>query len=239
MATFQNLNVGGRDMRTAYNFPSNSTISSVPNSTPALTPNFNGKISPFQTNHFVNPDIQQIPPNVRNDMIDFNLFCGSSCPLPDNNSFFVDNPLHNSSMCNCYISLQQQHQQQKRVYELPGFPGYKVELIFTPINNQSMGPDGQILSSQSEIPGANRKSFLNNSRSNNSMSSYLPDNNYGQQSSIATTSPQNCQNCYNPSQQHHQTNIFDSPAFIGYNNPQNNCNSVNNFNVLYDGGSHQ
>ncbi|RGB28683.1 hypothetical protein C1646_715498 [Rhizophagus diaphanus] len=228
MGTFQNFNVGGRDMRTVYNFPSNDTNSSVPNSTPALTPNFNGKISPFQTDHFVNPDIQQIPPNARNNMIDFS-------PLPDNNSFIVDNPPHDSF----YISLQQQHQQQKRVYELPGFPGYKVELIFTPINNQSMGPDGQILSSQSEIPGANRKSFLNNSGINNFMSSYLSDNNYGQQSSIATTSPQNCQNYYNPSQQHHQTNIFESPAFIGYNNPQNNCNSVNNFNVLYDGGSHQ
>ncbi|CAB4445380.1 unnamed protein product [Rhizophagus irregularis] len=129
---------------------------------------------------------------------------------------------------------------QKRVHELPGFPDIKVELIFTPINNQSMGPDGrQILSSQSEIPGANRKSSLNNSRSNNSMSSYLPDNNYGQQSSIATTS----RRIVKIATIHHN-NIIKQTSLIPLHSlgtiiHKNNCNSVNNFNVLYDGGSHQ
>jgi hypothetical protein len=222
-----------RDIRTNYNYPNISPVPQVINNTPTITPNINH--GPSQSDYFVNLGIPQISSNVYNGVNAFNSSCGNFSPLPGNNPSIVNNSSHDVN--NIYHNSPQQ-QRQIKVYEVPGFPGYKVELVFTPIdyqNNQQsaqsmnttqMGPDGQIFSSQSEVPtGCNQRSSLNNyGITNNHISPYMHDN--GQQSS-AFTSMQNYQNYYNPLQQQEQTNFFE---VLGYENPGNNPqNSANNF----------
>ncbi|GBC08236.1 hypothetical protein RclHR1_00080013 [Rhizophagus clarus] len=247
MENFRNSNIKGRDMQTIYNYTLNSNISSIShmNNTPMVTPSINGQGLPPQTNYFGNFDNPLISSNVCNGVNAFNSSRDNFSSLPDNNPqdfSSLNNPSHvvntnnyrgheSSIMHNSQISLQQQ---QKQVFEVFGFPGYKVELVFTPMNNQQLtqsmntlqfGPNEQILSSQNEISGGNPQSSLNNCNNvNNSISSYVPGNNHVQQSSVIA-SMSNYQNCYNPSQ---QQNVF-SRHEIPDNNLQSNCSSVNNF----------
>ncbi|CAB4445353.1 unnamed protein product [Rhizophagus irregularis] len=210
------------------NYSPNNNNPIVPHviNAPAVTPNINGQILPPQIRYL---DIPQTSPNVCNGVNAFNSSCGSSCPLPGNNPYIVDNSPHavndiyqdqeSSTMRDYHIS------QQKRVYELPEFPGnvgFKNHQFAQSMNIPQIEPSRQILASQYEIS----QESLNNYGS--TVQSYVPDNNYVRQSS-ETTSLQNYQNYYSPSQQQQQTKTFEDPVFVGYEIPQNNCNNLNSF----------